>query len=348
VNRKHIKFAAAVVAVTAGVASPLVSPAHATYDGQNGRIAFRRFFNPGMTHGAVFTVNPDGTDEFQVTHPIQGFIDRNPDISPDGTRIAFEREGPRSDEIWVVNADGTGLRQLTRSKVGCLPLRGRCDGQPAWSPDGSQIAFSSGTGRVVDGLAKRYSIYVMDADGTDVRRITQRRLPAQGEDSDPMWSPDGTQLVFQRLNVRDALPRDGIALWTIDLGTLTEHRVTPWRVRAGDTPDWSPDGARILFHSNNKPRKDGLSANLYTIHPDGTGLRQLTFATGGVIQYLGSSYSPDGTMITYGRKPATGGRDLNAADVFTMWVDGSHKTPVTRTRKYDSYPDWGPVPRTGP
>jgi TolB protein len=114
------------------------------------------------------------------------------------------------------------------------------------------------------------------------------------------------------------------------------------RLRAGDTPDRAPDGSRILFHSNNRPKKDGVSGNLYTIRPDGSGLRQLTFADDGVTQHLGSSYSPDGTMITFARRPATGGSDLNTADVFTMWVDGTHVTHVTRTKKYDSFPDWGP------
>jgi len=82
-----------------------------------------------------------------------------------------------------------------------------------------------------------------------------------------------------------------------------------------------------------------VSANLYTIHPDGTHLRQLTFAVGGALQYLGSSWSPDGKRITVGRKPATGG---TAADVYVMRANGTHIRPVTRTLLYDSYPDWGP------
>ena len=59
--------------------------------------------------------------------------------------------------------------------------------------------------------------------------------------------------------------------------------------------------------------------------------------------YLGSSFSPDGTRIVFGRRPATGGPDANAADVFTMRLDGTHERPVTRTLAYDSYPDWGPA-----
>ena len=84
-----------------------------------------------------------------------------------------------------------------------------------------------------------------------------------------------------------------------------------------------------------------MSANLYTMRPDGTDLRQLTFALGGLLQYLGSSYSPDGEKITVGRRPATGGVN---ADVYVMRADGTHLNQVTRTELYDSCPDWGPAP----
>src|SRR4249919_878064 len=100
--------------VATAVVVPVV-PAQATYDGDNGRIAFRRFLNEERTWGAVFTIRPNGTGERQVTFPPQGFVDRNPDFSPDGTQIAFEREsvepptGFYSDEVWVVNADGSHL-----------------------------------------------------------------------------------------------------------------------------------------------------------------------------------------------------------------------------------------------
>ena len=99
--------------------------ASATFPGRNGRIAFRRFLNEEQTWGAVFTINPDGTDERQITFPPQGYVDRNPDVSPDGRRIAFEREGVDCgpdcgyDEIFVVDVDGSNLTQLTHNRAGC-------------------------------------------------------------------------------------------------------------------------------------------------------------------------------------------------------------------------------------
>ncbi|MFI7599330.1 TolB family protein [Actinoplanes sp. NPDC049681] len=335
--------------LVAGLTVP-AAPAQATFRGENGRIAFRRFLNEERTWGAVVTIRPDGSGERQITHPSYGYVDRNPDVSPDGRRIAFQREGVDCgpdcsySEVFVVNADGTGLTQLTRNAPdqNCgSGYGGFCNGSPAWSPDGRHIAFSRASGPVVDDLIENVGIYIMNADGSRMHQLTQRTRPSNGEDTDPQWSPNGRTIVFERDNVRDATPADGIALWTVDLVSRREHRLTPWSLRAGDTPDWSPDGRRILFHSNESGPPD-ISANLYTIRPDGTGLRQLTFAQGGTVNYLGSSYSPDGRKITVGRRPETGGTN---ADVLVMNANGTRIRNITHTSLYDSYPDWGPVPQ---
>jgi Tol biopolymer transport system component len=337
------------VALTVTAVFLPVQSSHATFSGDNGRIAFRRFLNNDRTWGAVFTIRPNGTGEVQITHPPMGYVDRNPDVSPDGTRIVFERESVDCgsscfvDDVFVVNADGSHLTRLTGvgSPNGtCLPDGGQCNGMPAWSPDGKQIVFSRASGPVVNDTVQRQALYIMDANGSHITRITQQNLPATGEDTDPQWSPNGEKILFQRRNVRTARPADGVAIWTINLRTGHERRVTPYRLRAGDTPDWSPDGQHILFHDNVDIAD--RSANLYTIEPDGTHLKQLTFASGGLIQYLGSSYSPDGKWITFGRRPATGGPDADAADVYVMRVNGTDKEKVTHTVLYDSYPDWGP------
>lgn len=114
---RRVALAAAVVIATLTVPA---LPAHATFRNDNGRIAFRRFLNEERTWGAVFTIKPNGRGERQITHPAPGFVDRNPDYSPDGRRIAFEREQIDCtdvclNEVFVVNADGTGLRQLTHN-----------------------------------------------------------------------------------------------------------------------------------------------------------------------------------------------------------------------------------------
>ena len=108
-------------------------------------------------------------------------------------------------------------------------------------------------------------------------------------------------------------------------------------MNAGDGPDWSPDGTRILFRA--PATEDFLNSNLYTIHPDGTGLSQLTHVPAGTKLYS-ASFSPDGRAITFGMTGVGG-----AADVYTMRVDGTRIRPVTRTPQWDSAPDWGGVKR---
>jgi TolB protein len=310
-------------------------PAAATFPQANGRIAFRRFLNEDRTWGAVFTMKPNGKGERQVTFPTPGFVDRDPDYSPDGRKIVFQREGEISSEIWVVDADGNHLTQLTHPDPGCLPDGGTCDGSPSWSPDGKQIAFNRDTG-TIEGENK--GIWVMNADGTGVHQLTQLDQPGQGFDRAPQFSPDGHKLLFERDNVRDARPVDGVALWVLDLRTGAERRITPFALEAGDTPDWSPDGRQILFHNNVSGDPD-VSANLYTVRPNGTRIHQLTFETGGTVNYLGASFSPDGRYITAGRRPETGGTN---ADVLVMRTDATHIRNITRSVLYDSYPDWGP------
>jgi TolB protein len=312
-------------------------PASATFPNHNGRIAFRRFLNEERTWGAVFTIKPNGKGEQQVTFPSQGFVDRDPDYSPDGQKIVFQREGETSDEIWVVDADGSHLTQLTHPDPGCLPDRGTCDRSPAWSSDGKQIAFDRETVVPADDTDNQ-GIWMMNADGTDQHQLTELDRASQRFDRSPQFSPDGHRLVFERDNVGDTQPVDGKALWVLNLRTANERRITPFPLDAGDTPDWSPDGKRILFHSNESGDPD-VSANLYTVRPSGTGLHQLTFETGGTVNYLGASYSPDGRYIATGRRPEIGGTN---ADVLVMRADATHVRNITRSVLYDSYPDWGP------
>jgi len=117
--------------------------------------------------------------------------------------------------------------------------------------------------------------------------------------------------------------------WTGELGRLL---VVDW------LPDLGGRGDRILFTSN----QDGpasVSANLYTVRPDGSGLTQLTHARGGSVQYLSASFSPDGDWITAARTPGTG--KAGNADVFVMRADGTDLRRVTRSEAWDSSTDWG-------
>lgn len=334
------------LAVALVLATGLAGPAQATVPGDNGEIAFRRYLDRERTTGAIFAVQPDGSGERQITVPPAGFIDDDPDWSPDGERLAFiRRDNSACGEdcvltaLYVVDADGSNLTRLLSSRPGVdCAFGGGCTFEPAWSPAGDTLAVSRVLGPFPGGEPFRSAIYLIDADGTRLTQVTQRGLLSTGVDEAPQFSPDGRTLAFERRNIRSARPLGGQAIWTVQVDGSHETRLTPYRLFGGDTTDWSPDGQRILFESNENGFEN-VSANIYTIGRDGTGLRQLTFARGGEVQHFASSYSPDGTRITFARSPGAGPDGY--PDIYTMTVDGQDVRRVIRDPRWDSRPDWG-------
>jgi Tol biopolymer transport system component len=340
----HLSTRRAMLALTALAAALLVAallrsaPAPATPSGKNGAIAFRRYLGPNRTSGAIFIANPDGTGERQLTTAPAKASDDFPDVSADGRVIAFQR-CRNACGVYAVNSDGTGLRRVDRG--GCsgdrLPPGCTDDSYPAISPDGTEIAFARAFGHIRNDQIDHLGIYRMRLDGSHVRRVT---LPAtrSAEDVEPQWSPDGRQIVFVRHNVT-ARPRNKQAVMVVNADGSGLHRVTPYAIKAGDGPDWSPDATQILFRS--PQTEDFTHCNIWTIHPDGTGLRQITHVPAQTKVYS-ASFSPDGTAITFGMTGVNG-----QADVWRINLDGSALAPVTRTPQWDSAPDWGPATATG-
>jgi Tol biopolymer transport system component len=332
-------------ALACAVLAALVAAATSagTPPGQNGKLAFRRLFDPARTWGAIFTADMDGSGLRQLTHPRKSVSDIEPDWSPDGTEIVVQRIdgngcGPfcETDEIDVMAADGSHLVRLAYDPPGrgCeshgTGAGGICRSVPEWSPDGKRIAFQCQV--QPSGADPGYSrICVMNADGSGVRQLPQ--APPTGlTDGAPAWSPDGKEIAFDR-GVHDQH-----AIFVMNADGSDARQLTPWSLRAAQ-PDWSPDGKELVFYSN----YDGsskVSANLYTIRPDGTGIHRLTDATGGAVQYLSASFSPDGQWIAFGRSPGVG--PSGNADVYVMRADGSDVTDVTRSAAWDSGVDWGP------
>ena len=327
--------------------------AHGTPPGANGRIVFERLrYQNEPLWGELFTANPDGTGARRLTHPMNGTEDANADWSPDGRRIAFERkplDGAHS--IWTIAADGSAPRRLTPAcPAGAgIPRCAADDGWPAWSPDGRHIAFQRLTGPLrpqgasVEEAKAIYkdALVIADANGRHARTLVWLG-PWRGDPQAPVWSPDGKRLVFVGKFMTSATNGTGCecnALYVVGGDGKGLRRITPPGVRPGGRPDWSPDGTTILFrtHPGNDP--SGLGANLYTVHPDGTGLHRLTsflpFERTGE-----ATYSPDGTEIVL--TTSHGATGVVLPDVFVMNADGTDMRAVTGTRNFEAAPDWGP------
>jgi TolB protein len=331
------RFMLVVVALGIVGAAAVAVPAGATVKGHNGKIAFRRFLNDDHSRGDIFTVRPNGTGIRRVTHT-PGGVATEPDWSPNGRWIVY-MIAPDGDQdkarLAKIHPNGTGMTQLSQT---CTTTCSS-DGFPAWSPSGRWIAFQRELGPV--GMdANLVAIDVMRADGSHVRRITQRGAsithPSRFFDNAPSWAPHRAGLAFERQDNKTDLH----AVFTIRLSGNGLHRVTPWYLDASQ-PDYSPSGRWILFRSH---EGSDVQGNVWLVHPDGTGLHLVTHSAPGMAKWLSGSFSPDGRRIVSGKVRIVNGEQLRA-DVFVMNLDGTHMRNVTKTHGlWESAPDWGPRP----
>jgi Tol biopolymer transport system component len=166
-----------------------------------------------------------------------------PAWSPDGREIAFWRGSLNTGAIYAVRPDGTGFRRIVARADGY--------GGPSWSPNGGRLAFG-----------RRFEIFVIDADGSSLRRLARGFPIAYYE---PAWSPDGKRLVF----------RGDPGLFIVNDDGSGKHRITraPNELQQDSHPVWSPNGRRIAFAGY---RGRSGEARIYVIAPNGAGLRRVT------------------------------------------------------------------------
>jgi Tol biopolymer transport system component len=305
------------VAVCAGafVALILACAGLATTPGKNGRIVFAKEITPD--HFQLFTIAADGTGEKQITH---AFSAQNPDWSPNGTSIVAEVETASSARVATMSPDGKHLRVLTPKGF---------QGQPSFSPDGKWIVYE----RDLAEGAGNNGVWLMRTDGTGNRRLTRNPFPGSdcGCDTDPNFSPDGKLITFVRIKV----DHTSQALYAVNRNGTGLRQLTPYSWEVAIKHDWSPDGKLIVLTTNADFVHPSDSANLITIHPDGTGRTNITKFTGGAMNAFAGSFSPDGTQIVFRLESG------NSYSIAIVNRDGSDLHQLTTSSTKPRFIDWG-------
>jgi TolB protein len=306
-------------------------------------VAFQTSLRDGQFgDDGVFLVRPDGTHQHEVATALPG-EHIHAEWSSDGHTIVFAdlvgdhhqiiRFDPLSDPT------GSHARQLTACAGACLD-----DMDPALSPSDHKIAYLEiggplvNIGQVEMPATQRLRIATVTSNGlTHPRTIFQTTTTT--ELNAPRWSPDGVHLVFWTDHVNpDTAQVDATAAFTIRADGTGLTQLTTTSMLAGDC-DWSPDGTRLAFaiHPLAAFNFDAVVSNLYTIRPDGTGLRQLTHSTTSNDRATQAHYTPDGHII-YTRVSPNGR---------TLWLtnaDVSNGTPIPASgERLRTHGDWQPA-----
>ena len=241
-----------------------------------------------------------------------------------------------------MNADGSGLREVADDPA--------LDFGPAWSPDGSKIAFVSNRDAPVDATyANSYDIYVTNADGTgEAIRITAQ----PGVESRLDWSPDGSKLLYVSTADTPSFPNPGgdAEIYAMNTDGSGMSRLTD-NTALDFAPDWSPDGKEIVFDSN----RDGKRA-IYKMNADGSGQAKVEYQlpcvydpdpdVGGCVGHSAPVWSPDGTKIAFLVNRYSSGYGWGV--IHTMNPDGTGVSEVPYSSFTGGIFDWAPTDNAPP
>ena len=277
------------------------------------------------------TINEDGSD-FTL-------LDHYPDLrqhlacgfwSPDASRwlcLTQEDENPVNGISTLRSSDGGGLDQITSTR-GCSHERCIEDVMGGYSADGSLILFKRQERSTHLG-----PLFVVNSDGTSPLQLSPPGM--QIPEGDPLsadWSPPDSQVAFGAFR-KGSTPDTGTALFVVNADGTDLHRITPFGV-GGFSVSWSPDGRLIAFDS-----ELSQGSQIYVVHPDGTGLSELTQPTNGSSSFT-PVWSPDSTKLVFQSiHPGT-----DAADLWIVNADGTGLFQLTNTPENENTPNWGSTP----
>ena len=240
--------------------------------------------------------------------------------SPDEKKIVFQSNMKGNRDIFVMNADGSSITQLTTSNG--------MDMMPAWSPDGTRIAFVTNRDErsKVQDLEGNTEVYIMNADGSDQRNISNH----PGRDIHPNWSPDSRYLIFNstRANTARVMKHEfeDFDLYEADVVTGSIRRITN-NLLTDTYASFSPDGKKIA----SRRVIDQENSEVFVMNRDGS--NGINITSNDAFDAW-PAWSPDGKYLLFSSDRS------GSINLYRMKPDGTEVTNLTNNAFYNSRANW--------